>query len=100
MWKMLRKNPIAMKISLRMKRAGLKKCNIINNTARTNNRTNSSDDNIKLNDYKSQTRSRKQAINTWSAEDEPTGRGDSTNHNRKTQRPYSDIYGELPNQLQ
>ena len=65
-----------------------KKCNINNNTASTNNRTNSSDDNIKLNDYKSQTRSRKQAINTWSAEDEPTGRGDSTNHNRKVQNNF------------
>jgi len=79
----------------------LKKCNVNNNnTTSTNNRTNSSDDNIKLNDYKSQTRTRKQAINTWSAEEDPTGRGDSNNHIRKTQRPYSDIYGEFPNQLQ
>jgi len=100
MWKMLRKKSDSNEDIIEDEKGKPKKCNINNNTASTNNRTNSSDDNIKLNDYKSQTRSKKQAINTWSAEDEPNGRGDSTNHNRKTQRPYSDIYGEFPTQLQ
>lgn len=79
------------------------KSNTINNTTSPNNRTNSNDDHINLKDYKtssSQIRSRKQAINTWSGEEEPTGRGDTNYNIKKTQRPYSDIYGEFPNQLQ
>ena len=50
-----------------------------NNKVNFSNKT-SSDDNIQLKDYKSgsrQNRTRKQAINTWSAEQEPTGRGEN-----------------------
>jgi len=80
----------------------LNKGNVNNNSTSSNNRTNSSEDHIKLKDYKTtnQTRNRKQAINTWSGEEEPTGRGENFNNIKKTQRPHSDIYGEFPNQLQ
>jgi len=70
-----------------------------NNKVNFSNKT-SSDDNIQLKDYKSgsrQNRTRKQAINTWSAEQEPTGRGENI---QKTQRPYSDMYQDSSHELQ
>ena len=75
------------------------KGNVNNNTTSSNNRTNSSDDHIKLKDYKTtnQTRNRKQAINTWSGEEEPTGRGENINNIKKVQ--IQKIFASVPNSI-
>ena len=75
------------------------KGNVANNTTSSNNRTNSSEDHIKLKDYKTtnQTRNRKQAINTWSGEEEPTGRGENFNNIKKVQ--IQKIFASVPNSI-